>query len=73
MEEFLKILGAWAVVPAASVAFAGYAFSMLIGLHRTKSQQRMEFLGLWRGAGHMDDMAIEVAVRHLCGTYLPAK
>jgi len=73
MEEILKTLGPWAVVPAASMALAGYAISVLVGLHRTKSQQRIEFLNLWRGADQMDDMALEVAVRHLCGTYLPAR
>lgn len=73
MGEILKALGSWAVVPAASLALAGYVISMLTGLHRTRSQARIEFLGLWRGAGHMDDMALEVAVRHLCGSYLPAR
>ncbi|MBD9377620.1 hypothetical protein [Pseudoxanthomonas sp. PXM04] len=72
MEEILKAIGTSAVVPIASIAVAGYAITMLTGLHRTKSQQRTEFLGLWKGVEQMDDMALEVATRHLCGTYLPA-
>lgn len=73
MDEILKGLGTWALVPMASIALAGYALSMIVGLHRTRSQQRTEFLTLWRGVDQMDDMSLEVAVRHLCGTYLPGK
>lgn len=72
IEEILKAAGPWAVVPAASIALAGYLISMLMSWHRTRGQNRVEFLGLWRGADQMDDMALEVTVRHLFGTYLPA-
>jgi hypothetical protein len=72
LKDVLDAMGPWAIVPAVLFVLGGYAISMLTGLHRTRSQQRIEFLGLWRGAGQMDDMALEVAVRHLCGTYLPA-
>lgn len=72
IEEVLKAAGPTAIVPIAAVALVGYVISMLTGWHRTKGQRRIEFLGLWRGAGQMDDMALEVAVRHLFGTYLPA-
>ncbi len=72
IEEVLKAAGPTAIVPIAAVALVGYVISMLTGWHRTKGQRRIEFLGLWRGAGQMDDMALEVTVRHLFGTYLPA-
>ncbi len=72
IEEIFKAVGPAAVVPIAAIALAGYVISMLTGWHRTKGQRRIEFLGLWRGVGQMDDMALEVTVRHLFGTYLPA-
>lgn len=72
IEEVLKAVGPAAVVPIAAIALAGYVISMLTGWHRTKGQRRIEFLGLWRGTSQMDDMALEVTVRHLFGTYLPA-
>ncbi|HVI60422.1 MAG TPA: hypothetical protein VM619_16330 [Luteimonas sp.] len=62
----------WGPVAGVLVALAGYALSFFKDLHRTKGQSRTEFLGFWAGAKQMDDMTLEVSVRHLFGTYLPA-
>lgn len=72
LKEVVEAMGQSAIIPAVMVVLAGYVVSTFIGLHRTKSQQRIAFLELWKGRHDMDDMAFEVAVRHLCGTYLPA-
>ena len=73
IDQVVKSIGAWAIVPAISIALAGYLISRLTDFHRTKSQQRTEFLGIWHGLNKMDDMALEVAIRHLYGAYLPAR
>lgn len=62
----------WGPIAAVLVAAAAYGISFFKDLHRTKGQHRADFLGLWKGADKMDDLSLEVAVRHLCGTYLPA-
>lgn len=72
LEEIVESVGPGMVVPAVIVTIAGYAISMFTGIHRTKSQQRLEFLSEWREGNVDDDMALEVTVRHLCGEYLPA-
>ena len=72
-DQIWNVIGTPAIIPAVMVLLGGYGISMLVGLHRTKSQQRTEFLALWKGVYETDDMALEVAVRHLCGTYIPAR
>jgi hypothetical protein len=72
MDEIVKLMGAHGVIPAAMVVLAGYVIATFIGLHRTRSQQRVEFLNLWKGIETMDDMELEMVVRHHWGTYLPA-
>jgi len=72
IDEIVKVLGTPAVIPAVFLALAGYVIATLLGIHRTRGQHRAEFLGLWKDLDRMDDMGLEVAVRHLFGTYLPA-
>ena len=69
MQNIDTILGP---IVAVLVAAAAYGISLFKDLHRTKGQHRADFLGLWKGSDKMDDLSLEVAVRHLCGTYLPA-
>lgn len=44
----------------------------LFGLHGRRSQHRREFLDQWDPARIDDDLWLEVAIRHLWGTSLPA-
>jgi hypothetical protein len=72
MEEILRVLGPQLAIPAAMVGVGGWAITMLLGVIRTRSQSRVEFLNLWKGEKNMDDLELEVAIRHLTGSYLPA-
>lgn len=60
------------LVPLALVIAATVVAKGVFSLHRSRSQDRKEFLDVW-GRDHPDDLWLEVAVRHLSGTYLPAK
>lgn len=72
MQAVLSSLGHWFAVPAALAALAAYGITVLLGLHRSRSQQRLEFLQLWNSVENEDDMKLEVLIRHHFGTYLPA-
>lgn len=72
MQALLNSLGPWFAVPAAMGVLAAYGATLLVGLHKTRSQQRIEFLGLWKSVENEDDMRLEVLIRHHFGTYLPA-
>jgi len=55
------------------VLIAGaWIIKLFVDLHASKRQSRRDFLELWRGVDALDDMGLEVTVRHLIGTYLPA-
>ena len=72
MDELLRIGGARFFVPAVLAAATLYAIRGVFGLHGRRSQRRKDFLELWRDAPKMDDLWLEVAVRHLFGALLPA-
>ena len=46
LNSLVETFGSWVAVPAATAALAGYGIALLTGMHRTKSQQRVEFLGM---------------------------
>ncbi len=56
------------IVVVVGVAMAKGAFS----LFRSRSQDRKDFLDLFRGHESQSDLWITVAVRHVFGAYLPA-
>ena len=49
-----------------------YAIRGLFGLHGRRSQHRREFLEQWDPKRIDDDLWLEVTIRHLYGTHLPA-
>jgi hypothetical protein len=71
IQELLDAGGDKLLVPLAVVAVLTTFAKGLFSLDRSKSQNRQEFLELWR-ADPPDDLWTEVAVRHLIGEYLPA-
>jgi hypothetical protein len=72
MKELLAAGGSAFLIPAVLFGLILYATRGLFGLHGRRSQQRKEFLQLWTGAQDKDDLWLEVAIRHLFGTYMPA-
>lgn len=72
MKELLAAGGSAFLIPAVLFGLILYATRGLFGLHGRRSQQRKEFLELWTGAQDKDDLWLEVAIRHLFGTYIPA-
>lgn len=71
-EKILEAAGPNLLVPAALFALAFYAARGLFGLHGRKSDQRREFLERWDPNRSNDDLWLEVMIRQLYGTYLPA-
>lgn len=72
MREILTAGGSAFLIPTALFALVLYVIRGLFGLHGRRSQSRKEFLELWDATRAQDDLWLEVAVRHLFGTYLPA-
>lgn len=73
MKEILEAGGASFLLPAVLFVLVLYAIKGIYGLHGRRSQHRREFLELWDKARSADDLWLEVSVRHLFGTYLPAR
>lgn len=77
MEELVKEIiaagGSGLLMPAVLFVLVLYAIRGLFGLHGRRSQNRKEFLDLWDSTRSQDDLWLEVVVRHLFGSYLPAR
>lgn len=73
IEKLLEIAGGKLLIPlvvvAVGVAMAKGAFS----LARSRSQDRRDFLDLFRQHEAQSDLWLTVAVRHVFGAYLPAR
>ena len=72
MSTLLDLDRGQIVVPALVTAFA-WAVKTVFGFHQWRGQNRREFLEIWKSGDKSDDLWVEVVVRHLTGTYLPAK
>lgn len=72
LEGILSLLGKPFVLPASFLLIGAWALNKLIALHDSKRRNRIEFLEQWQSIDKMDDVRLEVTVRHLIGTYLPA-
>ncbi len=77
MEELVKEIiaagGSALLIPAVLFVLVLYVIRGLSGLHGRRSQNRKEFLDLWDSTRSQDDLWLEVVVRHLFGSYLPAR
>lgn len=72
MKEILAVGGPGYLIPAVLFVVVLYLIRGLFGLHGRRGQHRKEFLELWDKTRSQDDLWLEVAIRHLCGAYLPA-
>lgn len=71
IKELLEASGGRLLLPLAVVLAGVYLARALFGLNRFRSQNRRDFLDLFRGWEQQDDLWLAVAVRHLFGAYLP--
>ena len=72
MKEIIAAGGSRLLIPAVLSVLVLYAIRGLSGLHGRRSQNRKEFLELWDSTRSQDDLWLEVVIRHLFGSYLPA-
>lgn len=77
MEDLLKEViaagGSRLLIPAVLFVLVLYAIRGLSGLHGRRSQNRKDFLDLWDSTRSQDHLWLEVVIRHLFGSYLPAR
>ncbi|WP_133500048.1 hypothetical protein [Cognatilysobacter terrigena] len=73
LETIAKQLGPGFIVPALAALILGWFAKLVTDLHTGSRQSRRDFLDLWRTLDKSDDIALEVATRHLFGDYLPAE
>ena len=73
LENIIAAGGANYLIPAVLFVVVLYVMRGLFHLHGRRSQSRKDFLDLWDATRSQDDLWLEVAVRHLFGTYLPAR
>lgn len=60
------------LLPVLLVMGLAWIVKILFGLHKWRGQNRKEFLESWPTGDKHDDIWLEVVIRHLTGTYLPA-
>jgi hypothetical protein len=73
VKEILEAGGGTFLLPSVLFVLVLYAVRGVFGLHGRRGQHRREFLELWDESRAADDLWLEVAVRHLFGTFLPAR
>lgn len=73
IKELIEAGGSGYIIPAVLSVLVLYAVRGAFGLQGRRSQHRKEFLEMWDSSRTQDDLWLEVAVRHLFGTYLPAR
>lgn len=72
IKDVIATGGPGLLIPVVLFALLFYAARGLFGLHGRRSQHRREFLEQWDPARIDDDLWLEVTIRHLYGTSLPA-
>lgn len=71
-KDIVDAGGSGLLVPAVLFVLMLYGARALFSLHGRRGQHRKEFLELWDSNRLKDDLWLEVSIRHLFGTYLPA-
>lgn len=71
-NDLISAGGPGLLIPVVLFALLLYAIRGLFGLHGRRSQHRREFLEHWDPKRIDDDLWLEVTIRHLYGTHLPA-
>jgi len=71
-KDLVEAGGAALLIPAILFTVTVYVIRGLFGLYGKKSEHRRDFLERWDYARAHDDLWLEVIIRQLYGTYLPA-
>lgn len=71
-KDLVEAGGAALLIPAILFSVTVYVIRGLFGLYGKKSEHRRDFLERWDYARAHDDLWLEVIIRQLYGTYLPA-
>lgn len=71
-KDLVEAGGAGLLIPAILFSVAVYVIRGIFGLYGKKSEHRRDFLERWDYARAHDDLWLEVIIRQLYGTYLPA-
>jgi len=72
IEKLLEVSNGKLLIPVLCALAGAVLVKGIFNLHRSKSADRRDFLDLWMRNEGRDDIWLEVSVRHLFGTYLPA-
>lgn len=72
LSTLLEITEHRFLIPLLLIVAATALAKGVFGMHRFRSQDRKEFLGLWASRKSSDDLWMEVAIRHQFGEFLPA-
>lgn len=72
IKDVIAVGGPGLLIPVVLFALLFYAVRGLFGLHGRRSQHRREFLEHWDPTRIDDDLWLEVTIRHLYGTHMPA-
>lgn len=72
IEKLLEVSNGKLLIPVLCALVGAMFVKGIFNLHRSKSADRRDFLDLWMRNEGRDDIWLEVSVRHLFGTYLPA-
>lgn len=72
LDRLLDLTGSGAILPIALLVAAGWAIPGFFAFSRSRSQNRRDFLELWRDNPTPDDLWLEAMVRHVFGEWLPA-
>lgn len=72
MDYLLKAYGSTLLIPLVVAGALPFLAKGLFTFHRSRSQDRKDFLDLWVKRDPTDDLWLQVSVRHVYGEYLPA-
>lgn len=71
-EEILKASGGKLLIPVVIAVVFAAIVKALFEVRRSKLGERKDFLEIWAQQRLQDDLWLEVTIRHLIGSYLPA-
>jgi hypothetical protein len=71
-EEILKASGGRLLIPVVIAMVFAAIVKALFEVRRSKLGERRDFLEIWTQQRLQDDLWLEVTIRHLAGSYLPA-
>lgn len=72
IDKLIEFSDGKLLIPLAVILVGVALVKGFFGLYRSRSSDRRDFLDLWSRSDSQSDLWLEVATRHLTGTYLPA-